>query len=156
MNKTPPTYTDQLRNLASRLKENRDFFAWALSIYQQKEHIDNERLIAELKTTPEMFVRLALCKCPNRNSSTFVSQIREISTYTNTDPIDLAYIIRYVDALETLSKIPAKNKESIEMIGRFTSGLLAAARDRSDVDENDTTESNKGSDSNTRGNNVVG
>lgn len=144
MNKTPHINTDQLRLLATRLKENHDFLAWTLSTYQQKEHIDDERLIAHLKTTPEMLVRLALCKCPNPNSSAFASQIREISAYTNIDPIDLAYIIRQVDSLEILSKIP--NKESPQAVGRLASGLLAAARDKLDVEEDEPKDSSNESD----------
>ena len=154
MNKTPPTNTDQLRLLAAKLKENHDFLAWVLSTYQQKENMDDERLIAHLKTTPEMLVRLALCKCPNSNSPAFASQIREISTYTNTDPIDLANIVRQVDVLEILSK--TKNKESFQTIGRLAPGLLAAARDKLDVDENEPKDSSKESDSSKGGNNVAG
>lgn len=154
MNKTPPTNTDQLRLLAAKLKENQNFLAWVLSTYQQKEHIDDERLIAHLKTTPDMLVRLALCKCPNPNSSTFASQIREISTYTNTEPFDLANIIRQVDALEILSKIP--HKESSQTIGRLAPGLLAAARDKLDVEEDEPKDSSKESDGSKGGNDVAG
>jgi len=154
MNKTPPIYIDQLRLLVAKLKENHDFLAWVLSTYQQEEHINDERLIGQLKTTPEMLVRLALCKCPNPNSPAFAPQIREISTYTNTDPIDLANIIRQVDALENLSKIP--NKESTETIGRLAPGLLAAARDKLDVEVDETKNSSKESDGSKGSNDVAG
>ena len=156
MNKTPPIYTDQLKLLALKLKENHDFLAWVLSTYQQKEHIDEERLVAQLKTTPEMLVRLALCKRPNPNSSTFASQIREISTYTNTDPIDLANIIRQVDALEIFSKIQNNKKESTETIGRLVPGLLAAARDKLDGEEDENKNYRKESDDSTGGKDVAG
>lgn len=154
MSKTPPPNTDQLRLLAAKLKENHDFLAWVLSIYQQKEHIDDEWLIAYLKTTPEMLVRLALCKRPDPNSSAFASQIREISTYTNIIPSDLANIIRQVDALEFLSKIP--NRESHQTIGRLATGLLAAARDKLDVEEDEPKDSSNESDGSKGGNDVAG
>ena len=154
MIKTPPAYLDQLRLLVAKLKENPDFLAWVLSTYQKREHIDDERLIAHLKTTPEMLVRLALCKRPNPNSSAFASQIRKISTYTNTDPSDLANIIRQVDALEFLSKIP--NRESTQRIGRLATGLLTAARDKLDVEEDEPKDSSNESDGSKGGNDVAG
>lgn len=154
MNKTPPTDSDQLRLLVAKLKKNPDFFAWVLSSYQQKEHIDDEHLIVHLKTTPEMLVRLALCKRPNPSSSDFAAQIRQISTYTNIDPSTLANIIRQVEALEFLSKIP--NKGSTQMIGRLATGLLVAARDKLDVEEDESTDSSEESDNGKGGSDVAG
>lgn len=156
MNKTPPTNTDQLRLLASKLQDNHEFIAWVLATYQQKEHIDDNHLIAQLKTTPEMIVRLALCKCPNPNSATFPSQIREIATYTNIDPSDLANIIRQVDTLATFSKILNKDKEPTQATSRFAPGLLAAARDKTEDEENEAQKNRSESDDVTGGNDVAG
>lgn len=154
MNKTPHTNIDQLKLLVAKLKENHDFLAWVFSTYQRKEHMDDEQLISLFKTTPEMFVRLALCKCPNPDSSAFASQIREISTFTNIDPSVLASIIRQVDTLELFSKIP--NRESTQAIGRLATGLLAAARDNLEGEENEPKDSSKGSDSVKGGNDEDG
>lgn len=137
MSETLSSTTNQLKNLAAKLQENHEFMAWILVAYKQKERIDENLLIAQLKTTPEMFVRLALCKSPNLDSVAFASQIREIAAYTNIDSAILANVIRQVDTLDVLSKLPRKAEELKESTRKIPSGLLAAARDKSENDEED-------------------
>ena len=156
MNETPLPNTNQLRLLAAKLQENHEFMAWILVAYQRKEHIDNDHIIAQLKITPEMFVRLALCKCPNPNSVTFASQVREIAAYTNIDPVSVANIIRQVDSLDILSKLPRKGEAVNESTRTFASGLLTAARDKTDNEETEHGKTDNESNDATGGNNVVG
>lgn len=155
MSETPLSNIKQLRQLAVKLQENHEFMAWTLAAYQTKEHIDEDRLMVQLKTTPEMFVRLALCKCPNPNSATFASQVREIATYTNIDPVSVAIIIRQVDSLDILSKLPRKNEAKNESARTFASGLLAAARDKTGEEEAENEKNDNESKGITGGNDVA-
>ncbi len=155
MNNTPLPITNELQNLVAKLQKNHDFMAWLLSTYKRKERIDDDQLIAQLKTTPEMFVRLALCKCPNPESVAFSSQIREIATYTHIDPAILANVIRQVDTLNILSEIPRKTKELNEGARIITSGLLAAARDKAENEEDGNVKTNDESKDKTGGDDVA-
>jgi hypothetical protein len=156
MNKTPIPGANQLKLLAEKLKDNHGFMAWILSTYQQKEHIDDNHLMAQLKTTPEMFVRLALCKCPNSNSENFASQVREIATYTRIDPVILANVIRQVESLGILSKLPHRAEQTDKKTRNIPSGFLAAARDKTDDEEAEAGKTDNGLNNETGGNNVAG
>ncbi|MBE3116810.1 hypothetical protein IMZ68_06350, partial [Candidatus Bathyarchaeota archaeon] len=109
-----------------------------------------------LNTTPEMFVRLALCKCPNSNSETFASQVREIATYTNIDPVILANVIRQVNSLDALSKLPQRGEGLNENVRKLVPGLLAAARDKIENEEVENGKTNNESKDVTGGDDVAG
>lgn len=143
MSDTPLPHSNQLRDLAAKLHENREFMAWILAAFKRKEHIDDDHLIAQLKISPEMFVRLALCKSPNPDSEAFVSQVREIAAYTHIDPAVLANVIRQVETLDILSKLPRKDEELNESRKKITGGLLAAARDKGENEEEKTNDESK-------------
>lgn len=130
----------QLAGLASRLQNDPAFMASILAAYQKQERLSDETLAAQLKSTPEMMVRLALCKRPEATSSRFADQVRQIAAYTNLDAAQLAHIIRQVDSLAKLSEQPKATRPGVTSAttGQFYPGLLAAARDRTEAAEDDS------------------
>lgn len=156
MDEAPLLNINQLSQLAAKLRENHEFMAWILATYQRIEHIDGNHFIAQLRITPEMFVRLALCKCPNPNSDTFASQVRKIASYTNIDPTDLANVIRQVDSQNALLKLPRRSEEINRSERKYSARLLAATRDKTEKEESENGERNNESESKSGGNNVAG
>jgi hypothetical protein len=155
MSETPFPKASPLKYLAAKLQDNHEFMAWVVATYQRKEHINNDQIIAQLKTTPEMLVRLALCKCPNSDSMAFASQVREIANYTNIDPVILANIIRQVNSLDAFSKLPRKSAELNGSARKLAPGLLAAARDKIENEEIENRETNNQSQDITGGDDVA-
>lgn len=134
-----PNVFKQLAGLASRLQNDPAFMASILAVYQKQERLSDEALAAQFKSTPEMMVRLALCKRPETTSSRFADQVRQIATYTNLDAAQLAQMIRQVDSLAKLSEQPKATRPGTTSTktAQFYPGLLAAARDRTEADEDD-------------------
>jgi hypothetical protein len=137
---TSPNGFKQLAGLAKRLRHDSAFMASVLATYQKQERLSDEALAAQLKSTPEMMVRLALCKRPEATSSRFADQVCQIAAYTNLDAAQLAHIIRQVDSLARLSEQPRapQSEATRAKTVRFYPGLLAAARDRTEADEDDS------------------
>jgi hypothetical protein len=129
----------QLAGLASRLQNNPAFMAHVLAAYQKQERLSDEALAAQLKSTPAMVVRLALCKRPDATSSKFADQVRQIAAYTGLDAAQLAQMIRQVDSLARLSEQPeaTQSEGTGAKVEWFYPGLLAAARDRTEAAEDD-------------------
>jgi hypothetical protein len=127
----------QMSGLARRLRDNPNFMARVLAVYQEQERLGDDALAEHLHTTPATLARLAVCKRPDSSSPQFADQVRQISTYTNIDPAQLANIVRQVDSLEKLSELPRMNapEEADAPQGWLQPGLLAAARDRSESTE---------------------
>jgi hypothetical protein len=86
-----------------------------------------------------MLVRLALCKRPVAESPQFAEQARQIAAYTHIDAAQLAHIVRQVDSLAKLSERPEapQPEETNAKTAPFYRGLLAAARDRTEADQED-------------------
>lgn len=128
-----------LAGLASRLQNDPAFMAHVLAAYQKQERLSDEALAAQLKSTPAMVVRLALCKRPEASSPKFADQVRQIATYTGLDAAQLAPIIRQVDSLARLSDQPnaTQSEATGAKVERLYRGLLAAARDRTEAAEDD-------------------
>jgi hypothetical protein len=125
-----------LAGLAHRLKGNPDFMAYVLSVYQTQECLDDRALAEHLRTTVEMLPRLALCKRPSTESARFADQVRQIAAYVSTDPAVVANVIRQVGSLEALARRPVvlDSDEQPTRQPYTEAGLLAAARDRSEAD----------------------
>lgn len=132
----PETKTS-LSRLARRMQQDPRFMAYALSAYQQQEGLDTEGLAQTLGALPEMLARLSLCKRPDPNSPRFAEQVREIADYTLTDETQLANILRQVSSLEKLSQrqITLASPDTEELSVQPLAGLLAAARDRDESEE---------------------
>ena len=132
-----------LAGLAHRLKDNPDFMAYVLTIYQTQERLDDSALAEHLGTTLDALSRLALCKRPEAVSARFADQVRQIAAYISADPAVLANVIRQVDSLEALAKRPmALDSEKLGFRQlRSQAGLLAAARDRSETGDEQSSSS---------------
>jgi len=126
-----------LAALARRLRNDPRYMAYVLAVYQRQEELMDDELAQELGTLPPLVVRMAICKRPDSSSPQFAEQVRELADYTLTDAAQLAGVLRQVDAIETLASRPAPLSEvgSEKGTGRFSAGLLAAARDRYEPDD---------------------
>jgi hypothetical protein len=89
---------ENFRLLARKLASNPNYMANVLVLYQEEQGLDEERLARILGTTPEMILRLALCKRPDTSSVDSDDQIRELSDFTLIDEATLAGVLQRVDA----------------------------------------------------------
>jgi hypothetical protein len=140
MTKTPVSsrVTGQLLGLAHRLREDPEFMAYVLTIYQRQEQLSDDALSQHLNTTPATMPRLALCKRPASDSPQFADQIRQIADYTGVNAAQLANMVRQVSSLEKLASRPTtadSGERASTWQAQLQRGLLAAARDRSDQEE---------------------
>src|SRR5437763_4666569 len=140
--------TDQGRSptiakLARRLRSDARFMSYVLAEYQKQENLTAEELVRELGTLPPLVERLALCKRPASSSMQFAEEVREIADYTLTDEAQLARILRQVDGLEKLAERHSvlAQSESEEQSSHSFVGLLAAARDREESVDHETSSS---------------
>ena len=120
-----------LAHLASRLRDDKEFMASALSVYKIQERLSDEALAQRLGLQLEMITRLALCKRPQSNTSNFADQVRQLAAYIDIDASKIAQLIRQVEALEimgTLSKSESSSREAASQTEGM--GWLTAARDR--------------------------
>ena len=129
-----------LAGLARRLRNDPRYMSYVLALYQQQEGLMDDDLTEALGTLPPLVLRLALCKRPDSSSAQFAEQVRELADYTLTDEAQLAGILRQVGALEKLAGRPVdiEAKESEARPGYSPTGLLAAARDRDEPDDDAT------------------
>lgn len=130
----------QLSMLAERLRNNDRYMAWVLEVYRRQERMTVEALAEKLDAAPERYALLAICKRPERESDTFGDQVRQIAAYTNVNPAVLGNLIRQVDSLQTLAG--ASQEQAVQDSGRhmapLNAGVLAAARDRVDAEQEKT------------------
>jgi hypothetical protein len=134
-----------LAGLARRLKDDPGFMAYVLTVYQTQERLDDSALAERLGTSLEMLARLALCRRPDSEPAKFASQVRQIATYVGTDPALLANVARQVHSLDTLATRPILPQAEKQKIGWLPSdaGLLAAARDRDETEDEQSPPENK-------------
>jgi hypothetical protein len=93
-----------------------------LARYRAQERLDDEGLSRHLGLSFDQLPWLALCRLPR--PEWFSGDVIDIAERFAIDPALLASVIRQVDALSALKEAPDVD-----------SGLLAAARDRDDEDE---------------------
>jgi hypothetical protein len=89
----PRDNTELLAALAERLQGDQQYMAYALCAYQSHTGLDDEALARELGTSPEMIVRLALCKRPDVKSAR-LKDLRELSDYTLADEKALSQVVQ--------------------------------------------------------------
>jgi hypothetical protein len=137
MNDIQPRTLRQLRLLADRLKEDPDYMAWVFANYQKIEKLSEAQLMQALGTSPAGYARISLCKRPLADSQDFASQMKQIADYSDTDPSLLANIIRQVDAVQALHSKPEDltEAEGTSLPEYLQGGVLAAARDRMNLDQ---------------------
>ena len=79
-----------LAALAERLRDNPQFMAHALDVYQRRARLSDAEMARALGATPEMLLRLALCRLPASDAPDFAEQAREVADYTLIDEARLA------------------------------------------------------------------
>jgi hypothetical protein len=83
-----------LTEMEERLRSNPEYMANLFAIYQQQTESDNEKLAEELHIKLETLLRLALCKCPDTNSDTFMAQVEQLAGYAGVKSIILSGVIK--------------------------------------------------------------
>jgi hypothetical protein len=131
--KTNPT--PSLVRAAQRAINSPFFLANTLQVYQRIHHLDNETLAALLECQVDDLPRLALCRRPVTEQQEFTRDIALLAHRFHLQADQLAAIIRQVDTLHTWQQHMPFHQQTT------SPGLLAAARDRDDID-NETTEEN--------------
>lgn len=131
----------RLATLTDRLQSDPAYMAWVLHAYRRAEGLTTDRLVSRLGTSADMLTRLAICKRPVADSPQFAAQVLQIADYTAIDAGLLANVIRQVDALALLAKIPTAlgAPAARPASSPIPSGLMAAARDRIEEDKKDPT-----------------
>jgi hypothetical protein len=96
-----------------------------------------------------MLARLALCRRPGADSVEFADQVRQIAAYTGIRAAVLANVIRQVDSLESLAGRPeTPDSTELSALQPYPQlGLLAAARDRCEIEEEQEPSSSEHSES---------
>jgi hypothetical protein len=85
---------NHLALLAYQLEDDRRFMAYVLHQYRQRENLTEQDVIERLRTTPEMLVRLALCKRLNNRSPQFIEQLQQLAAYTEINIEQLRTLIQ--------------------------------------------------------------
>jgi hypothetical protein len=128
---------EYLSRFAERLATDSQFMANVLFQYRQQERITDSELANHLGISSMMYIRLAMCKRPLANRLNFSDQVKQIATYVGCDSAQLAQMINQVDALVAIS--PAVEvespQESISRPMKANLGWLAAARDRTEIEQ---------------------
>lgn len=88
---------EQLAALARQLEGDSGFMAYVLKLYGEAEKLTEHEVVEQFDTTPEMLVRLALCKRPDKHSPQFTSQLEQLSAYTGIDAKRLETLIQKVN-----------------------------------------------------------
>jgi hypothetical protein len=124
-----------LRRTAQRAETNPFFLAHTLHVYQTTHDLDDAALAALLGCAEDDLARLALCRRPTAETSTFRTDVEHLAQRFQLHIDQLANIIRQVDTLQAIQQHLER-----EVGAR---GLLQAARDR-DGDDSDDGENEDG------------
>lgn len=108
-----------------------EYMASVLESYRRSEAMTPERLRQWLGVDEARYLRLAMCGRPDGDSDEFGSQVREIASYVEIDPVRLADLVRHVDALAAMTNRTVSTQSETEARFIAVPGLLAA-RDRLD------------------------
>ena len=124
-----------LVQLARSLRHDPRFMSHALATHFRQDELDVVPLVEELGISHDLLIRLALCRRPDSTSEEFANQVREIADYTLTDEVQLASLLRQVDALEKFAQLEGSSPDvAFETRSLPIMGVLAAARDRGEDD----------------------
>jgi hypothetical protein len=125
-----------LINLAVQARTRKNLLAGMLAAFQEQENMDEQALATYLSCGVADLPRLALCHRP-RPAPKFRGDVEKIAEYSHVSFVQLAKLIRAVEARETDSHVPT-----------IYSQTLLAARDHdgeelpasNDDDDNGNTE----------------
>jgi transcriptional regulator with XRE-family HTH domain len=138
MNEHQPTPNPEssLARYAAHLASDDEFMASILRQYREQETLTESAMANRLGISSEMYVRLAMCQRPVSDAARFAEQVRQIAAYVGCDAVQLAQIVRQVEALASIE--PNADAQTIDAptpSARTAGlGLLTAARDRTDGD----------------------
>ena len=104
---------------AQRASARTEYLGWILARYQQIEKCSEPELAKKLGGSAADFPRIALCLRPR--SKHFAIDVSEISRKFGLDSLELAAVVRLVEAVEALQVVPP-------LAGDV--GILMAARAR--------------------------
>ncbi len=113
-----------LERAAQRAITSDFFLAGILNEYQQAHHLNDEGLAKLLECDIHDLPRLALCRRPATNQTSFVHDVDHLAQRFHLRAEQLAAIIRQVDSLHALRLQLTSNQD--------TRSMLRAARDRDD------------------------
>jgi hypothetical protein len=135
---TPDSDAIQLmERLAQKLSSDANYLANILFTYRQEERISEAALAQRLSLEPTQLIRLALCKRPQTQSTSFAAQIRQIAAFTGANETVLAQIVRHVEVLQAFDSLPPLERDSVlgKAPASSLSGVLAAARDHTEPED---------------------
>jgi hypothetical protein len=112
-----------LDRLARLAQTHPQLLAGPLALYQEQEGLSNQQLAHRLGCDAEGLFRLALCERPRQAAPSFREDIQRIADYIHADMLQLAMLIRAVEARETIRQTPVAVRPT-----------LLAARDHDDVE----------------------
>ncbi len=110
-----------LDRLARLAQARPHLLAGPLAHYQEQEGLDDHQLAQHLGCETEVLARLALCERPRQPTPYFRQDIQRIADYLHVDTLQLAMLIRAIEARETLRQTPIATRPT-----------LLAARDHED------------------------
>jgi len=103
------------------------FLAHVFAVYQDSNNLDESALAHLLGCAENNLPRLALCHRPAAESEAFRAEVNHLASRFQLDSVQLASIIRQVDALQALRYHLATDAQG--------SGMLRAARDRDELEQ---------------------
>lgn len=127
-------YQPSLNRLAMLAKERPNLLASPLNLYKEQEGLNDEQLAASLGCDSEAIARLALCERP-RPVPHFREDVERIATYIQADMLQLAMLIRAIEAREAFSSR-----------SNVSPPALLAARDHEELENGDTLSKNNSTD----------
>jgi transcriptional regulator with XRE-family HTH domain len=138
-----------LVRFAQRLTTDSQFMASVLNRYREQEGLGELALADLLGISSAMYTRLALCKRPTADRHNFADQVKRIAAYVGCDAAQLAQMINQVDALGAIRPVAAEDssQESLSQPIAARLGWLAAARDRTEIDQNTNEEMDRSEES---------
>lgn len=110
---------------ALRASQQPFFLANIFAAYQTAHDLDDQALARQLGCDVHQLPHLALCRRPREDAEAFAADIDHLANRFHFDGVQLAMIVRQVDALQALRQHLAANEQG--------AGLLRAARDRDEA-----------------------
>lgn len=111
-----------LARLARQARERQTLLASLLFAYQEQEGLDEPGLADFLGCNVASLPRLALCRRPRAQTSSFREDIERVAQYAGANPLQLVKLIRAVEA-----------RAALQHAAEAPSPLLLAARDHDDA-----------------------
>jgi hypothetical protein len=122
-------YDRLLRRAAERAVAQPFFLASALQTYADAERLDDTQLAGRLGCSVAALTALRLCRRPA--DQTFAADVQRIAERFAVDSLQLAELLRMVDALDLLERVPPSESTTTSVP---EGGFLAAARDEDESD----------------------